>query len=376
MKWKDFLEQISTQCVLADEGRETLLTWLPQENLEISTNKLKDDLKITEDALKKRRQKIYEQFSEIKKLDLGLGSKKAKNLRKYLRQEFQNIENKSPEEKLADLLCSLDYKQEQDFEECLVRLGYTGAFLVRGDQLIVQMWLAKRLALKAAVTQGERPVAVFIPTTIIPANPMTWNLDAFWSNICQQLQIPESCVSDKYIEKRIQENRMNFLTNLNQKDLKMPTVLSMHGFDELKPVVKEDFWKVWCEFADAFYKKKKNRDYIRGRFVILLLDNCSANPSADPCPIPRTCLSQAQDFKSLIELEPLQTIPQNDLSHWLSNKAYDLLAQPPRSERSANNTIANNDLWEPTPSATIEKICSALLNGRTTSVLEPYWKSL
>ncbi|MGB8699223.1 MAG: hypothetical protein WCD18_07395, partial [Thermosynechococcaceae cyanobacterium] len=178
MKWQDFLSQKSTRYGLSEEERETLLKWFPQEHLETQSKKLMNDCLIQEDALKKRKQGIYTKFKSIYP---DLGSKKGRKFCILLRQSYQNEAYQSEEQKLANLLCKLDYEcQEFQFKKCLKSLEYTGAFLIRARDIKVQLLLAKQLALKAAVIRNEQPIGLFIPIVIRAGHPMTSDITDLW----------------------------------------------------------------------------------------------------------------------------------------------------------------------------------------------------
>jgi hypothetical protein len=216
------------------------------------------------------------QFDKIRILFEGINSKledfgvQGRDLREFIDNQYcEPVVSSLPvqksslikvpiEQQVANLLCRLDYKkQEISFDQCLTELDYAGAFLVRAPDLQVQKWLIKRLAIMAAITQGQRKKALFYPIVLKSIHPMCWDPNELWSELGKQVNATG--------------NREIIIQTICERASVEPLILSLYGITYLTNDVQQSLWNFWCDLVNHFSNLPSRKT--RGRIILFLADD-------------------------------------------------------------------------------------------------------
>ncbi|MDF5728782.1 MAG: CHAT domain-containing protein [Rhizonema sp. PD38] len=270
----------------------------------------------------------------------------------YLQNDISNVEDVpianetnaareiSQPQKIAELLLSLNYRdQERNFQDVINRQA-EGAFLIQAEEEIIQHWLIRRLA--GCVPDFTKAKIFLIKTD---SYAIRSNSVEFWSAFQKECVDNRSC-----------ESVIHALAELCQRKSVIIAMYGLRVIEESKITQIHNFWL-------SLVKEVRSRDcHFRSKLILLIAQGNS------------TTVDQLHPFEFSISLAPLEKILQSDAKTWLEQeKVYDPL------NRLGVNTqaIVRNDIntWDEEPSQMLEEICQTLFKiSDGIAAIEPYWK--
>ncbi|AFY52644.1 ribosomal protein S6 [Rivularia sp. PCC 7116] len=261
----------------------------------------------------------------------------------------------SSNQKIAEILCLLDYKQqEQEFRSAIEECK-EGAFLVQTGEERIQRWLVRRLA--KCVPDFKQAYKLSIR---IRSHPMRNNFDAFWQEFKQDLG--ENL------------NREMVIQGLAEFCKTKSVIIVIYGISCLDAEKVGKFYAFWSDLVEKVSSIPRS---FRSRLVLILAEKNSATLSNKLLPfsfVQPISINEINETQSSLKLTPLQKILKKDVENWLAQEdVYSKLNQTDDYVQS----IVENDIpgWEEKPLEILDEICYTVFqieNGITA--IEPYWK--
>ncbi len=262
------------------------------------------------------------------------------------------ITKPSSNQKIAELLYLLDYRnQEQEFKEAMARFK-EGVFLVQSGEERIQRWLVRRLA--GCIPDFEQAKKFSIR---IPSHGMRRNFDAFWQELGRELG------DNLTREMVIQE-----LAKLCQQ---RSVIIALYGINSLDT---EKIYKLYNFWSDLVQQVRSLPRSFRFRLVLFLAEKNSSTLLNKLRPFNFIESSAINENQFSLSLTPLERILNHDVETWLAqDKVYKELNQGDDYVES----IVNHDIpaWGEQPLDILDEICYTVFQIEDgIAAIESYWK--
>ncbi|MEB3217690.1 MAG: trypsin-like peptidase domain-containing protein [Nostocales cyanobacterium 94392] len=255
-------------------------------------------------------------------------------------------------QKIAELLYSLDYKQqEQEFRSAIEKCK-EGAFLVQTEEKTIQRWLVRRLAGYIPDFEQAKKFSIQI------RSHLRTDFDNFWQEFKQDL-------GDNLSRETVIQGLAKFCQTKS-------VIIVIYGLSCLDAEKVSDFYAFWSDLVEKV--RSITPRFFRSRLVLILAEenNAAVLDKLDQFNFVQS--STIAQTESSLKLTPLQKILKNDVENWLAqekvcstlNKTDDYL------QSIVNNHIPN---WDEKPLEIIDEICYRLFGiDDGIAEIEGYWK--
>ncbi|MGB3639672.1 MAG: trypsin-like peptidase domain-containing protein [Rivularia sp. (in: cyanobacteria)] len=257
----------------------------------------------------------------------------------------------SSNQKIAEILCLLDYKQqEQEFRSAIEKCK-EGAFLIQTGEETIQRWLVRRLTKCVPDYEQAKKISIKI------RSHLRRDFDALWQEFKQDL-------GDNLNREMVIQGLAEFC--------KTKSVIII--IDDLSCLDAEKVGKFYAFWSDLVEKVRSIPRYFRSRLVLILAEKNRATVPQKLLPFTFIQPSAINQTQYSLKLTPLENIFRNDVENWLAQEeVYSKLNQTDDDVQS----IVSNDIphWEEKPLKILDEICYTVFQiDDGIAAIESYWK--
>lgn len=184
---------------------------------------------------------------------------------------------------IANLFWNLDYKrQERKFQDALEESSQCLAFAIAAPCETTQKWILNRLMRQIPNQENALSLAFNLKQ-----HPMRHRFENFWENLSQFLALGTKSLKDEVLQ------------GLCHRNVDRPIILTIYEMRQFEKVQKQILQHFWEPLTQQIVDSTRSE---RSRIVLFLVDQC--------CP--------GHDANQLLKLDPLEAIPPQDVTAWLT----------------------------------------------------------
>jgi hypothetical protein len=274
--------------------------------------------------------------------EFGDASAKSSAIRGETRKTSPKAANKkssaSVECNVTDLFWHLDYRQqEREFEDVLSEPNQCIAFSIAAPCDTTQRWILNRL--RRQIPNQENALSLCIS---LKQNPMRNQFEHFWEDLSQR-------IGTKPLPSEV-------LKGMCHANVDRPIVLTIYEFRQFKRTQAQLFQDFWEPLTQAMVGSKRSE---RSRIVLFLVD--------------QSCTSH--DAKTMVKLDLLEGISQQDVTEWLCSNLVARWWQPKFGdgfEKGLADRLATENCQE--PYFVLDQVCVGLGIKDGLMDVEEAWK--
>lgn len=257
----------------------------------------------------------------------------------------------SSNQRIAEILCLLDYKQqEQEFISTIEKCK-EGAFLIQTGEETIQCWLVRRLTKCVPDYDQAKKISIKI------RSHLRRDFDALWQEFKQDL-------GDNLSRETVIQGLAEFCQTKS-------VIIIIDGLSCLDTEKVGNFYAFWSDLVEKVRSIPRS---FRSRLVLILAEKNRATVPKKLLPFTFVQPSAINQTQYYFKLTPLEKISKNDVENWLAQEeVYSKLNQTDDDVQS----IVCNDIphWQEKPLEILDEICYTVFQIEDgIAAIESYWK--